>query len=103
MKDTTTQFVDTMKLFEKMRDDQNKDVSVTDFHELSNIILAILTCEGLDGEKLLVKTFSDVVQVSWCVTHECVHVSYDTIKVLARAVDRWHRVLNRGALKDDDA
>ena len=86
MKDQTTQFVDTMKLFEKMRDDQNRDVFVTDFYELSNIIFAILTWEDLDGEKLLVKTFSDVVQSTWCVTHEGVHVSYDTIKVIARAV-----------------
>ena len=86
MKDPTTQFVDTMKLFEKMRDDRNRDMFVTDFYELSNIIFAILTWEDLDGEKLLMKTSADVVQSTWCVTHKGVHVSYNIIKMLARAV-----------------
>ena len=82
MKDPTTQFVYTMKLFEKMRDDQNRDVLVTDFDELSIIIFAILTWEGFDDEKHLMKVFADVVQCSWCVQHQGVHVSYSSVKNL---------------------
>ena len=83
---------ETVQTFEKMRKDQDRDMFIADFYGLSNIVFSILTWEGFDAEKHLMTVFADVVQCTWCVQHQGVHVSYSSVKNLVN----WRNMIDAG-------
>ena len=97
-------FDELEETFEKMRKDQNRDMFTADLYELSNIVFSILTWEGFDAEKHLMKVFADVVRCTWCVQHQGVHVSYSSVKNLVnwKITSDDENLVNWKITSDDD-